>query len=91
MRYGNQKFFSNGKLDKTKVKTLANVNLRSHTELKMWDDYFAKAYEEEPTVRYNYHEFYSAMEGCEDDLFLCDNGKVYIPCNHELMEFLGYG
>lgn len=90
MRYGNHEFTPNGKLNKRKFKSLANLNLKSHTELKMWDDYFARAYKEEPDIKYNYREFYSAMEESEDDLFLCDNGKVYIPCEHELMEFVGY-
>lgn len=90
MRYGNHEFTPNGKLDKKKFKTLANLNLRSHTDLRMWDEYFAKAYGEEPDVYYDYQEFYAAMGNSNADLFWCDNGKVYVPCNHELMEFAGY-
>ena len=90
MRYGNHEFIPNGNFNKRKFKSLANLNLRSHTELKMWDDYFARAYKEEANVNYNYHEFYAAMEDSDADMFLCDNGKVYVPCEHELMEFVGY-
>ena len=90
MRYGNHEFTPNGKLDKKKFKTLANLNLRSHTDLRMWDEYFAKEYGEEPDVNYDYQEFYAAMGNSNADLFSCDNGKVYVPCNHELMEFVGY-
>lgn len=91
MLYGNHDFKPNGKLDHNKFKgKIYNLLLRSHTELKIWDDYFARAYQETAAVRYSHQKFYKAMQECEDDLFLCDNGKVYIPCEHELMEFLGY-
>lgn len=90
MQYGSHDFTPHGKLDKSKFKSIANLNLRSHTELRLWDDYFARAYSEKPLVKYSHATFYAMMGNCDDDLFLCDNGKIYIPCEHELMEFVGY-
>lgn len=91
MRYGNFEFKPYGNFDKRKFKTLANLNLRSHTELKIWDEHFTRAFEEKPLISYDYHKFYEAMGNCDADLFLCENkGKVYVPCMHELMEFVGY-
>lgn len=38
---------------------------------------------------YNYKEFYNAMKNSEFDLFRCvDNGKLYVPGEHELFEFI---
>lgn len=89
-QYGEHYFKPNGKIDPVRGATLANINLRSHTELRMWDKYFATALCEEPAMWYEHDGFYTAMNDCDDDIFLCDNGKQYIPCNHELMEFIGY-
>ena len=88
--YGGHYFKPHGKFDPDKYKSLYNINLRSHTELKLWDDYFANTYKEKPIMVYNYNAFYTAMQNADDDIFFCDNGKLYIPCQHELMEFLGY-
>ena len=91
MQYGIYNFEPYGKLDKNKFKGIANLNLRSHTELKIWDEHFTRAFNEKPLIKYDYHNFYAAMNDSEADLFLCEeNGKIYIPCNHELMEFAGY-
>lgn len=76
--------------DKRKFKTLKNLNLVNHTELKLWDDNFAKAFNEKPVHIWNYNEFYNAMNNNVADIFLCDNNKLYVPCEHELMEFRGY-
>lgn len=90
-QYGEHYFKPNGKIDPVRGATLANINLRSHTELRMWDKYFATApHGGEPAMWYEHDSFYAAMNDCDDDIFLCDNGKQYIPCNHELMEFIGY-
>lgn len=32
----------------------------------------------------------STDKNADDDIFLCDNSRQYIPCSHELMKFLGY-
>lgn len=90
MKYGKHDFTPIGKFDKRKIKSIANLNLLSHTELKMWDEHFTKCFNEIPDTFYKHSDFYAAMNECEDDLFLCDNGKVYCPCEHELMEFIGY-
>lgn len=89
-RYGGHFFKPNGRLDPVKGTTLANIHLYSHTELKMWDKTSASAFKEQPAVLYDHDSFYAAMKNAKDDIFLCDNGKQYIPCSHELMEFLGY-
>ena len=37
---------------------------------------------------YNWKEFYEASGGSQLDLFRCvENGKLYVPCEHELFEF----
>lgn len=89
--YGGYKFISAGKFDRRKFHTLANLRLRSHTELKLWDGYFAMAFNEEPSTQYNHEAFYEAMNNSEDDIFLCvEDLKFYVPCEHELMVFEGY-
>jgi hypothetical protein len=44
MKYGNHEFAPNGKFDKKRFKELSDLDLKSRTELKMWDEYFARAY-----------------------------------------------
>lgn len=91
MKYGKHTFEPAGKLDQKKCKSIANIMLKSHnTNIKMRDDNFTKAYGEKPEKRYSHKEFYKAMGDVDADIFLCDDGKQYIPCEHELMEFLGY-
>ena len=37
---------------------------------------------------YNWEKFYEASGDSQLDLFRCvENGKVYVPCEHELFEF----
>lgn len=37
---------------------------------------------------YSWKKFYEASCGSQLDLFRCiENGKLYIPCEHELFEF----
>ena len=37
---------------------------------------------------YNWKEFYEASGDSQLDLFRCvENGKLYVPCEHELFEF----
>ena len=37
---------------------------------------------------YSWKEFYEASGDSQLDLFRCiENGKLYVPCEHELFEF----
>ncbi|MBR4608075.1 MAG: hypothetical protein IKO41_17855 [Lachnospiraceae bacterium] len=91
MTYGAYNFIPAGKLDMSKIREIADLLLRSHTSLRMWDGHFARAYDEVPSCSYSHAEFYEAMNDAPDDLFMCEEtGKLYVPCEHELMEFLGY-
>ena len=44
MKYGKHDFTPIGKFEKRKIKSIANLNLLSHTELKMWDEHFTKCF-----------------------------------------------
>ena len=71
--------------------SLAEILLRNHTELRLWDDHFMQAYGEVPSQKYSHSDFYEASEDSDKDIFLClENLKLYIPTSHELMEFCGY-
>ena len=71
--------------------TLAEIDLRNRTELRLWDDYFTGAYGEIPSQNYSHKGFYEASGDSDKDIFLClENWKLYVPCCHELMEFCGY-
>lgn len=38
---------------------------------------------------YSWKKFYEASHDSQLDLFRCvENGKLYVPCNHELFEFI---
>ena len=37
---------------------------------------------------YSHKGFYDASNNSQMDIFLCvDNGKLYVPCSHELFQF----
>ena len=37
---------------------------------------------------YSWKDFYSASNDSQLDIFLCkENGKLYVPCEHELFQF----
>jgi len=59
--------------------------LRRDAELGMMEaDYAGK--QKHP---YSYKEFYDASPDKEADIFLClENQKEYIPCQHELQEYM---
>lgn len=66
-----------------------DVILKSRTKLKLWDDYYTSHYNEQPKETYSPAKFYVAMNRAQSDFFYCD-GRIYIPGEHELMEFCGY-
>ena len=89
--YGGYHFEPAGKLDKDRIEGLAGVILRNRTELKIWDESSNEFYGEEASTQYTHQEFYAAMGNPDDDFFICtENGKTYLPCEHELMQFMGY-
>ena len=58
--------------------------LKTDEELGMFDKGFPKA----GKVPYTWRGFYEVSPDKKADLFRCvENGKLYIPCNHELAEY----
>lgn len=91
MTYGAYNFIPAGKLDMSKVHEIADLLLRIRCDIRIWDGRCAEAYGEVPSHAYSHADFYEAMGDAPDDLFRCEEtGKLYVPCEHELMEFLGY-
>ena len=91
MTYGAYNFIPAGKLDMSKVREIADLILGNMADIRIWDAVCTSAYGEVPSCVYDHAEFYRAMNEVDDDLFACEEtGKLYIPCEHELMVFLGY-
>jgi|GEM_PF-1959602 len=83
-------FLPDGKLE-MEGRTLSDLIFKNHTDLRLWDEGFAKCYGIEPVMKYDMNLFYTVMENSDADIFLClEDGKRYVPCEHELMEFRGY-
>jgi len=49
------------------------------------DDYYGKGSRK---AAYAYQDFYAAATDKECDIFQClENGKLYVPCTHELQQY----
>ncbi len=85
--YGGKHFVPHSKL--AKFKELAILILRTDRELGFFD----YDYPEHNLIKkfpYSHAEFYNAMDNSEADVFQCvENGKLYIPCVHELFIYEG--
>ena len=83
-KYSNYHFEPERNLKECEDKNLYTLSkhLRSDRELGMCD-YDWKIY------NYSLKKFYTASCGSKCDLFRCvENGKLYIPGEHELFEFI---
>lgn len=83
-KYSNYHFEPERNLKECEDKNLYTLSkhLRSDRELGMCD-YDWKKY------NYSLKKFYKASCGSKCDLFRCvENGKLYIPGEHELFEFI---
>lgn len=83
-KYSNYHFEPERNLKECEDKNLYTLSkqLRSDRELGMCD-YDWKKY------NYSLKKFYTASCGSKCDLFRCvENGKLYIPGEHELFEFI---
>lgn len=83
--YGGKHFKPHSKLGK--VKEIAELLLEADPELGFFDaDYNGRKMK----FQYNHDAFYKAMNDSEMDVFLCvENGKLYVPCEHELFIYKG--
>lgn len=83
--YGGFHFIPHSKLGV--IYSLTDIILRSDPEMGFLDrDY--------PGIKskyaYSHDGFYKAMNDSNMDIFKCvENGKLYIPCNHELFIYEG--
>ena len=85
--YGRKHFIPYAKL--TKFENLAILLLRSDKELGFFDFEYPE-YGFIKKFPYSHAGFYDAMENSEADIFKCvENGKLYIPCEHELFIYEG--
>lgn len=86
-KYGDKHFVPHSKL--AEFLNLAIIILCSDKELGFFDfNYPEKNYIQK--FPYSRTGFYDAMEQSEADVFQCvENGKLYIPCEHELFIYEG--
>lgn len=88
-KFGNYTFKPNGKLKK--IDSICELILRTDRNLRIWDKQSEQFFNLPASKLYSHKSFYEAMGNSEDDLFLCiENGKTYLPCEHELFQFEGY-
>ena len=83
-KYSNYHFEPERNLKEYEDKNLYTLSkhLRSDRELGMCDYHWKKC-------NYSLKKFYTASCGSKCDLFRCvENGKLYIPGEHELFEFI---
>lgn len=85
--YGGWHFEPHSKLGK--VYRLSDVILETDREMGMFDysrpekGYISK-------YPYTHESFYRAMKNSQMDIFRCvENGKLYVPCEHELFIYHG--
>lgn len=85
--YGGMHFIPHSKLGN--VNCLSELLLRSDFELGFHDyDYPEKGHRSK--FPYSHKSFYEAMNDSHMDIFRCvENGKLYIPCEHELFIYEG--
>ncbi len=83
--YGGKHFIPHSKLGK--VNCLSNLLLRSDVELGFFDSDWGNR---KIKYKYSHKKFYEAMGDSDMDIFKCvENGKLYIPCEHELFIYDG--
>lgn len=83
--YGGKHFVPHSKLGK--VNSITDIKLRSDIALGFFDSDWA---ERIVKFKYSYKDFYKAMGNSEMDIFKCiENGRLYIPCEHELFIYEG--
>ncbi len=83
--YGGKHFIPYSKVGK--IKSISEIKLRSDFELGFCDQNF---FNMEQKFCYSHGEFYIAMNNSEMDIFQCvENGKFYIPGEHELFIYEG--
>jgi hypothetical protein len=80
--YGGYNFFPVRKLESSESGFFAiSKRISIDTELGLCEEGYAYP----SKFPYSYEDFYKAADGHEYDLFRClDNGKIYIPCHHDL-------
>ncbi len=84
--YGNYHFIPHAKIGE--IKSISDVILRTDFELGYFDsnDYPGR----KQKYPYDYQKFYDAMNNSDLDIFKCvENGKLYVPCEHELFLYEG--
>ena len=80
--YGNYNFFPVRKLEGSESGFFAiSKRIAIDAELGLCEEGYAYP----SKFPYSYEDFYKAVGGHEYDLFRCvENGKIYIPCHHDL-------
>lgn len=84
--YNSYHFEEERKLKKSEYKDIKafSRHIRSDRELGMCD--YKVDWKKH---NYSHKAFYEASGDSQLDLFRCtENGKLYVPCNHELFEFI---
>ena len=85
--YGGKHFIPYANL--AKVPDIATLLLRTDRELGFFD----YEYPEHNLIKkfpYSHTDFYNSMDNSKADIFQCvENGKLYIPCEHELFIYEG--
>lgn len=64
-------------------------HINTDRELKFWDRNNESVYGK-ANISYSHSDFYAACNNIKCDIFKClENGKCYLPCEHELFEYTG--
>jgi len=85
-KYGGYHFEPCGKLEK--VDDVSELVLVPDEELGFFDSDWGGR---KRRHLYNRIAFYASVEDSECDIFRClENGRLYVPCEHELFRFEGY-
>ena len=83
--YGGKHFIPHSKIGK--IDSICDIKLRSDIELGFFDSDWAGR---RVKFKYSYKEFYEAMGNSKMDIFQCvENGRLYIPGEHELFIYEG--
>lgn len=88
--YNGYHFESERKMKNSEKKDIVTFasHIRHDRELGMCDSDVDDYDYEWKKHNYSWKEFYEASGNSKVDLFRCvENGKLYVPCEHELFEF----
>lgn len=87
--YGGKHFLPVGVIGQKTTLYEQTNHISTDRDLKIWDKNNETVYGK-AKVSYSHSDFYAACKNIKCDIFKClENGKNYLPCEHELFEYTG--